>query len=171
MARGAEDRILIVEDQAPVRRLIAMWLRRAGFVALEAGHAAQALALLRRQQHSFALAIIDVVGTSGLDLAAEMGREYRGTPILYISGYVDSLAVQAISWRSPEHLLLKPFQERVLVERVKRLIAGAAHHGAGPGPSDPIEFSPGEPALEERRGEQSVEIGEVGIEPGISSLE
>jgi CheY-like chemotaxis protein len=41
MLRGAEDRILIVEDQAPVRRLIALWLRRHGFIVLETSGATQ----------------------------------------------------------------------------------------------------------------------------------
>ena len=96
MLRGAEDRILIVEDQAPVRRLIALWLRRHGFIVLETSGATQALALLLKHPPSIALAIIDVVGTSGLDVGAEIGRDHRHTPILYISGHGDSLAVQAI---------------------------------------------------------------------------
>jgi CheY-like chemotaxis protein len=92
-----------------MRRLIALWLRRNGFLAFEAGGAVQGLACLRRHRRAIDLVIIDVVGTHGLDLASEMGRDFRTTPILYISGYIDSLAVQAIGWRSPESLLLKPF--------------------------------------------------------------
>jgi len=162
MPQGAEDRILIVEDQAPMRRLIALWLRRHGFVALEASHADQALALLRRNQHGIALAIIDVVGTRGLDLAAEMDREHRKTPILYISGYADSLAVQAIAWRSPDNLLIKPFHERVLLERVRRLMARAAHHRTADLTSEPaLELAGPESTLQQPRGEQSVEVGKV----------
>jgi DNA-binding response OmpR family regulator len=172
MPQGAEHRILIVEDHVPVRRLIALWLRHHGFVALEAGHAAQALTLLRRHQHGIALAIIDVVGTNGLDLAAEMDREHHKTPILYISGYADSLAVQAIAWRSPDNLLIKPFHERVLVERVRRLLARAAHHRKADVPSEPtIELAGPGSTLQQSRSQESVEIGEVGIEPGITALE
>jgi DNA-binding response OmpR family regulator len=126
MLRGAGDRILVIEDQAPVRRLIALWLRRHGFVVLPSSDATKALALLRRHPHSITLAIIDVVGTRGLDVGAEMERDHRHTPILYISGHVDSLAVQAIAWRSPDQLLLKPFNERILMDRVRRLISRAA---------------------------------------------
>ncbi|HKE28732.1 MAG TPA: response regulator [Bryobacteraceae bacterium] len=108
----------MVEDQAPMRRLIALWLRRNGFIAFEAGDAAQGLACLRRHPRAIDLVIIDVVGTHGLDLASEMGRDFRTTPILYISGYIDSLAVQAIGWRSLESLLLKPFPERILMDRI-----------------------------------------------------
>jgi len=113
---------LVVEDYAPVRRLIALWLRREGFVALEAGNAAQALLHFRRKPHAIHLAIIDLVGTSGLDLAVQIDRDYRSTQILYISGFVDSVAVEAIGRRSPESLLLKPFGERLLIDRVCSLL-------------------------------------------------
>ena len=122
MLNSGEGRVLVVEDQAPMRRLIVLWLRRNGFVVFEAADAEQGLACLRRHPHTIDLAIIDVVGTHGLDLAAEMGRDYRSTVILYISGYIDSLAVQAISWRSPECLLMKPLHERIFMERVRRLL-------------------------------------------------
>lgn len=128
MPQSGECRVLVVEDQAPMRRLICLWLRRNGFIALEAADAVQGLTYLRRHPRTIDLAIIDVVGTHGLDLAAEMGRDYRSTPILYISGYIDSLAVQAIGWRSPECLLLKPFHERALLDRVHRLLKRQAPH-------------------------------------------
>ena len=128
MPRGGACRVLVVEDQAAMRRLISLWLRRNGFIALEAVDAMQALAYLRRHPGLIDLAIIDVVGTHGLDLAAEMGRDYGSTAILYISGYIDSLAVQAIGWRSPECLLLKPFHERTLMDRVHRLLKQHAPH-------------------------------------------
>jgi FixJ family two-component response regulator len=96
---------------------------------------------LLKHPPSIALAIIDVVGTSGLDVGAEIGRDHRHTPILYISGHGDSLAVQAIAWRSPEHLLLKPFHERVLIDRVRRLISRPTPHG-GPDLSSETALEP-----------------------------
>ena len=122
MLSSSECRILVVEDQAPVRRLIARWLERNGFATFEAGHAGDALAWLRRYMHSVDLAVIDLVGTNGLDLAAELSRDFSRIQILYISGYVDSLVAEAIGRRSPESLLLKPFTERALLYRVRWLL-------------------------------------------------
>ena len=116
-----------------MRRLISLWLRRNGFIAFEAANASEGLACLRRHPHGIDFAIIDVVGTCGLDLAAEMGRNYHNTPILYISGHIDSLAVQAIGWRSPECLMLKPLNERLLIDRVRRLLKPTSAH---PSPGD-----------------------------------
>jgi len=122
MPSSSGCRILVVEDQAPVRRLIARWLDRNGFVTFEVAHAGEALAWLRRHARSVDLAVIDLVGTNGLDLAAELTRDSSHIQILYISGYVDSLAAEAIGRRSPETLLLKPFTERVLIHRVRHLL-------------------------------------------------
>jgi DNA-binding response OmpR family regulator len=136
MAHCEQWRVLLVEDNAPMRRLIALWLRRSGFIVLEASHASQAVVVFRRPARNVHLAIIDVMGTGGLDLAAYIGREHRAIPILYISGYVDSVAVDAIGWRSPESLLLKPFREHMLLARVRRLLAahsGPQHRTVRPG--------------------------------------
>ena len=122
MGRHPGNRILVVEDEASVRRLIVRWLHRNGFVTFEADHANRALFWSRRRVHGIDLAIIDLMGTDGLDLAAELTRAARHIHVLYISGYGDSLAVEAIGRRSPEALLLKPFKEGDLIGRVRRLL-------------------------------------------------
>lgn len=122
MTHSGKWRVLLLEDHASLRRLIALWLRRRGFIVLESSHASQASAVLRQRRH-IDLAIIDLVGTGGLDLAAHIGREYHGVPILYISGYANSLVVDAIGGHAPEALLLKPFREQVLLARVRRLLS------------------------------------------------
>src|SRR5689334_7972748 len=88
--------ILVVEDQPEMRHLICRMLERSNFAALESGTAQQGLSLLDSHPE-IQLAVIDMVmpGMSGLDLAAEMGRHHAGIHILYISGFVASIAIQA----------------------------------------------------------------------------
>lgn len=122
MQRRRDFRILVVDDHAAERRQVVLWLRRNGFTVLEAGNASRASLHLHRQPHNIDLVIMDVIGAACLDLAAEIERNDQRIPILYISGYVDSLVVQAIGWRAPELLLLKPFPGKLLLERVRRLL-------------------------------------------------
>ena len=98
-------------------------LERNGLKVLDAGDAKQGLALLT-QHDEIRAAIIDMVlpGMSGLDLAAEMGRCHPGIDILYISGYVGSIAIQAIADRNRDAVLLKPFTEQRLVARVRSML-------------------------------------------------
>jgi hypothetical protein len=107
-------------------------LTNGGFEVLAAGAAADGLSLVRERQGALDLAILDIVmpGMSGLDLASDLDREYPGLKILYISGYVGSLAADALARRTPDRVLLKPFTEAELLERVRRLLEIAPLHTA-----------------------------------------
>jgi len=118
--------ILVVEDNGALRRLMARVLADQGFQVLQAASAIKGLELFQAQPESVALAVVDMVmpGMSGLDLAAELERLRPGIKILYTSGYGSSVAMESISHRSPDRVLLKPFDAAELVDRVSRL-AGA----------------------------------------------
>jgi len=127
MLKGDDHRtVLVVEDQAPLRRLIVQYLSLDGIAAVDVGTAAQGLSVVRRHAGLIDLAIIDMVlpGMSGLDLAAEFGREYPNLKILFTSGYVDSIAMQGIAGLSPELVLFKPFTEEALLDRIHMLLDG-----------------------------------------------
>ena len=121
---NAPPAVLVVEDQEPLRRLIVRFLGRHGIQAFEAANAGQGLSIVHQRAGRIDLAILDMVmpGMSGLDLATDLIREYPGTRILYISGHVDSIAMDVIARRSPEAVLLKPFTEQALLERVHQLL-------------------------------------------------
>jgi YesN/AraC family two-component response regulator len=70
-------------------------------------------------------------GISGLDLATDLDREYPNLKILYISGYVGSTAADALARRTPERVLLKPFSEQELLDRVRMLINLVPHSESG----------------------------------------
>ena len=121
---GGNPTILVVEDDPRLLSLIQDVLSTAGFETGPAKDAADGLALVRERKGGFDLAVIDMVmpGVSGLDLATDLAREYPKIPILYISGYVGSLAAEALARRSPERVLLKPFTPQTLVERVRAML-------------------------------------------------
>jgi DNA-binding response OmpR family regulator len=116
--------VLVVEDQAPLRHLIKEFLTRHGIQAFEADSASQGLSIVHQRAGRIDLAIVDMVmpGASGLDLATDLIREYPGIKILYISGFIESVAMDVIARRSPEAVLLKPFTEQMLMKRVGQFL-------------------------------------------------
>ncbi len=116
--------VLVVEDDPHLLRLVELMLVSGGFAAVTAGTASGGLDLVRERDGRFDLAVIDMVmpGVSGLDLATDLAREYPNLKILYISGYIGSLAAEALSRRSPDRVLLKPFTEEELLSRVRMLL-------------------------------------------------
>ena len=120
--------VLLIDDQSGLRRLVSRMLTRNGFGVIEAGGAKHGLEIIQRAAGAIDLVITDVVmpGMSGLDLAADLTRAHPALKVLYMSGYVDSIAMQVIGERSPEAVLLKPFSEEDLLGRVNHLL------GCGP---------------------------------------
>jgi len=133
--------ILVVEDDASLRRLMVRMLNTGGYSTHAAGNAADGLSRVRQCHGALDLAIIDMVmpGRSGLDLASDLDREYPGLKILYMSGYVDSLAADVIARRSPDCLLLKPFTRQVLLDRVRRLLETTSRRQPGRASPPPPE--------------------------------
>jgi CheY-like chemotaxis protein len=119
--------VLVVEDDSSLLCLVEGMLVSGGFTPFTAGSAADGLSMVRERQGRFDLAIVDMVmpGMSGLDLATELVREYPNINILYISGYVGSLAADALARRTPERVLLKPFTEQALLDRVRMVLKSA----------------------------------------------
>ena len=125
--------ILVVEDDAALRRLMVRMLKRGGFATVDTGSAAEGLSRVRQRNGAFDLAIVDIVmpGVSGLDLATDLDREYPKLCILYTSGYVGSVAADVLTRRTPEHMLLKPFTELALLDRVHLLLESQARSRTG----------------------------------------
>jgi len=123
MTNGTQPQILVVEDNGALRRLMLRILQGSGYDVLEAATGAQGLEMFR-QHSSLDLAIVDMVmpGISGLDVAAEIERDRPALKILYISGHATSVAMESISRRSPNHVLLKPFEAAELINRVAELL-------------------------------------------------
>jgi CheY-like chemotaxis protein len=118
--------VLVVEDELLVRRLIMETLSQAGYCTLGACTGEAALALFRQHRAIIGLTILDMVlpGMSGLDLAAELGRQESSLSVLYISGWTESLAMESIALRRPELFLPKPFKPLQLIDRVNHLLRG-----------------------------------------------
>jgi two-component system cell cycle sensor histidine kinase/response regulator CckA len=120
---SAARTILLVEDESAIRLFIRVALERAGFEVLAAASGRQAEAILHFYPDNFDLAIIDIVMSdgNGLDFANYLEHERPGSTILYISGYTESIAVEAITRRAPNCILIKPFTHEQLIERVRML--------------------------------------------------
>ncbi len=125
--------VLVVEDDDALRRFICRILTAAGYTVIEASGGLEARQVALGQDIPIGLAVLDIVmaAGSGLDFANELLLERPLTPILYISGFTDSLAVESIRRRTPDCLLLKPFTAAAFLDRVRQLIPGAANGREG----------------------------------------
>ena len=123
-------RILLVDDEVEIIRLLTRRLTRRGYEVAAATDAGQALALL--EQRACDLAIIDFMmpGISGLELAAQCRLRFPALKILMLTGSPVVTEIEAAGYA----YLPKPLEnlqeldsvvERMLVEAGKGPGAGA----------------------------------------------
>jgi PAS domain S-box-containing protein len=114
--------VLLVEDEASVRRLSRRALEAAGFRVLEAEDGRRALELVAEAAPDVVVSDIVMPGMSGLELADRIAERYPEVPVLFVSGYADE-AVESRPLRSAgRDLLWKPFRPQQLVDRVRQLL-------------------------------------------------
>jgi PAS domain S-box-containing protein len=120
-ARGTGS-ILLVEDEAALRRILARQLRRAGYQVTEAVDGVDAEEVVARHEHPFDLLLTDVImpRKSGIDLAQALRRSEKVRCVVFLSGFA------ADPERFPPGAVVvpKPFQIATLLKTIEGVLAG-----------------------------------------------
>jgi DNA-binding response OmpR family regulator len=129
----ATQTILVAEDDAAIRGLLAHHLEREGFavVGVSDGHAA-----LRRARGAADLLVLDVglPGVDGYDVVRTLRREERNVPIVVLTARSDEIDRVLGFELGADDYICKPFSAREVVARVKSILrrSGRAVPQLGP---------------------------------------
>jgi two-component system cell cycle sensor histidine kinase/response regulator CckA len=120
---GAET-VLVVEDEARVRKLIAGVLTARGYKVLEATRGEEAIRLCKLHQCAIDLAVVDVVmpEMSGPDLTRQLAPVCPQMRVLFISGYTDEAIVHHGIPESGAAFLQKPFLPDAFLRKVREVL-------------------------------------------------
>jgi PAS domain S-box-containing protein len=119
--------ILVVEDNADVRRTAVSQLRDLGYRTLEAANGKEALAQLNGTR-DIALLFTDIVmpgGMTGWELGAAVKALRPNLPILYTSGFSESSVQDDRAHTASKHFLPKPYRKRELAQKLRQLLSEA----------------------------------------------
>ena len=121
--RGTET-ILLVEDQAEVRRFTAACLRSYGYRVLEASNGEEALRLYRETAHPIQITVTDVVmpGMTGVDLSKKLQSLSPDAKVLFVSGYADSVILRHGVLDSDIAFLQKPYSPSALIGKIREIL-------------------------------------------------
>ncbi len=125
-ARGRET-VLIVEDEASVRRLARLILQRRGYTVLEAESGPAALAVWQAHLGRIDLVLTDMVmpgGVSGLHLASTLLEARPDLRVIVTSGYSVDLAGKDLAHTDGVSLLRKPYSSDGLADAVRASLDG-----------------------------------------------
>lgn len=133
-------KVLVVEDEASIREMIALNLRRAGMEAVEADSAEAALPLLEQRPGCDA-AILDVMlpGMNGFSLCETIRRDDSEIGIIILSAKgQEEDKVRGLSIGADDYIT-KPFSVSELLARLTALCRRLHRSGAAEQPQDGAE--------------------------------
>ncbi|WP_404365376.1 phosphate regulon transcriptional regulator PhoB [Marinobacter sp.] len=129
--------VLIVDDEASIREMIAVALEMADYECLEAADARTAHAMIVDRQPDLVLLDWMLPGTSGVELARRLKKDDATAeiPIIMLTAKVEEdNKIQGLEVGADDYIT-KPFSPRELVARLKAVLRRATP----PGMESPIE--------------------------------
>lgn len=124
--KGSEV-ILLVEDEASVRRTVRRALERAGYAVLDSGTGEAALETARGSAVDLLLTDVQLPDLQGPELADRLKAISPDLPVLYMSGYSEVEVTESLAGDPSTRLLEKPFTMEELLQAVR----GALDAGSG----------------------------------------
>ncbi len=124
-------RILLVDDEALIREVLAQQLAAAGFEVLEAADGADALALSSSEHVDAVVTDLSMPGVDGLAVIRGVQARSPGLPAVLLTGYAGDETSLALSgaMSGTFSLLRKPVSEVQLLDRIRALLAARAEGG------------------------------------------
>jgi CheY-like chemotaxis protein len=123
--RGGSETILLVEDEVFLRQLTALWLRKLGYVVLEAGNGAEALKVWEENHPRIQLLFTDMKmpgQMTGLDLAVRLKNEKGSLKVISSSGYSADLGDSPLAAGQDITYLPKPYTPPELAKTVRHCL-------------------------------------------------
>ncbi|KEA62423.1 Phosphate regulon transcriptional regulatory protein PhoB (SphR) [Marinobacterium lacunae] len=128
---SASKRVLIVDDEAPIREMIAVALEMAGYECLEAENAQQAHALILDHKPDMVLLDWMMPGTSGVEFARRLRKDEvtADVPVIMLTAKADEDNKIKGLEAGVDDYIIKPFSPRELVARLKAVLRRATPKG------------------------------------------
>ncbi|ASS73917.1 DNA-binding response regulator [Tumebacillus algifaecis] len=155
-------RVLVVEDEESISKLVEYNLQQAGFEVLTADSGTRALEIMAETPRPD-LMVLDLMlpGIGGMELCQRLRKEGITTPIIMLTAKDDEVDRILGLEMGADDYVTKPFSPRELVARVKAVLRRASDDGS----SEEGVFNCGEVIVDINRYEVSVRGERVDLTP------
>lgn len=113
-------RILVVDDEVQIVKVLRAYLEKAGFAVLTAGDGNTAVSVFRQSQPDFVILDLNLPGMDGLDVCRTMRRD-SNVPILMLTARVEETDRLIGLELGADDYVVKPFSPREVVARVRTI--------------------------------------------------
>lgn len=121
-AMQSQARILVVDDESDLRRLIAGSLMAQGFQVVEAANGNEALTALETQPIHLILTDLVMPDREGLETIQTVGKRFPQIPIIAISGAFEGQFLLLAKALGAKAILRKPLDMAELIAETRRLL-------------------------------------------------
>ncbi|MHB8857916.1 MAG: response regulator [Thermoleophilia bacterium] len=125
-------KILVVDDEASVRKLVSSYLSREGYEVSEAEDGAQALKLARTQHPDLVVLDVMIPEVDGLEVCRILRSESNVFVLMLTARAEEADKLLGLGLGADDYLT-KPFSPRELVARVKAIMRRGQEQGAAAG--------------------------------------
>ncbi|MDT8860100.1 response regulator transcription factor [Alkalihalobacillus sp. MEB130] len=115
------NKILVVDDDTHIRKLIRLYLENSQFIVLEASDGKEALDLLSHEQVDLVIVDVMMPHIDGIELTEDI-RSFLNIPILMVTAKGESQDKVRGFHAGTDDYLVKPFDPVELILRVKALL-------------------------------------------------
>ncbi|NQZ27081.1 MAG: response regulator transcription factor [Colwellia sp.] len=116
-----KTRILLIEDDAEISRLTAMYLDVEGYQVAVIDDGSLALAAIKRTKPDLIILDLMLPGMSGIEIC-KAAREFYQQPILILTACDDDISEVSLLKMGADDYLVKPLRPHVLVARIEALL-------------------------------------------------
>jgi two-component system alkaline phosphatase synthesis response regulator PhoP len=114
-------KILVVDDEAKIVKLVRSYLQQAGYSVVDAGDGQTALIQARREKPDLVVLDLGLPGIDGMEVARILRRE-SNTPIIMLTARIeDTDRIVGLELGADDYVT-KPFNPRELVARVRAVL-------------------------------------------------
>jgi two-component system alkaline phosphatase synthesis response regulator PhoP len=125
------QKILVVDDEAKIVRLVRSYLEQAGFAVVEAHDGQTALIQARREKPDLVVLDLGLPGIDGIEVTRTLRRD-RETPIIMLTARIeDTDRIVGLELGADDYVT-KPFNPRELVARVRAVLRRTGGGTAAP---------------------------------------
>jgi two-component system chemotaxis response regulator CheY len=121
--RAVEGRVMVVDDEEQIRKVVGIALKKAGYDVVEAEDGAKAIELINQDENPL---MVDVIicdirmpKINGTEAIAYFRAQYPSTPIVVLTGYPDVQLATSLLKDGVVDFLTKPVDRDKLLSAVK----------------------------------------------------
>ncbi len=121
--------IMVVDDEAPVRRIVKSVCERAGFRVIEAETGRQAIDIATATAEVIHLVLTDMQmpeGVSGAEVARQIRAHRPGLKVIFTSGYSAGMEVPGVELKEGVNFISKPYSPPALLQLIRKAVNSPA---------------------------------------------